>query len=51
MIDELNEYIKLTCGRCDDGKEILTDCLPQNEIISFAEVVHDNQMVPSLFSK
>ena len=42
-IDELNEYLECTCGRCDDGKCQCCDC--ENEhpqgTTSYEEINYD----------
>lgn len=44
-MDELNEYLECTCGRCDDGKCQCCDCDCENEhpqvTTSYAEINYD----------
>lgn len=40
-IDELNEFLECTCGRCDDGKCQCCDCEHPQETIIHDEPVYD----------
>ena len=42
-IDELNEYLECTCGRCDDGKCQCCDCENEHPQVttSYEEINYD----------
>ena len=42
-MDELNEYLECTCGRCDDGKCQCHDCEDEHQQVatSYEEINYD----------
>ena len=42
-MEELNEYLECTCGRCDDGNCQCCDCVNEHpqEVTSYEEINYD----------